>query len=133
MIVCGLVALAACATPAPPPVVTVAPPPPPVVEPERLAIPASGRHVVQPGETLAGISYRYNIKLAPLAAANGIGNRDLVRAGEVLALRWEPAPEVAAPPLRRSAGVGTGTTDDVPLRVILTPLSTGRPTTGPSS
>ncbi|GAB4532156.1 MAG: hypothetical protein Kow0063_12360 [Anaerolineae bacterium] len=57
---------------------------------QRLVIPApggpgqSGRHVVAPGETLTSIASRYGTTVAALAAANGLGETDLIYVGQVL-------------------------------------------------
>ena len=46
----------------------------------------AGVHVVQAGETLAGIAQRYGVSLETLAALNGISNTSLIRIGQRLAI-----------------------------------------------
>jgi nucleoid-associated protein YgaU len=41
-------------------------------------------HIVQPGETLAELSARYNISMETLARINDISDRDHIEAGSVL-------------------------------------------------
>ncbi len=79
---------------------------------QRLIIPGSGgttasapQHVVQRGETLAGIARRYGVSLWGLARANGISNPSLIYAGQVLIIT-EAAEPVTAPP---SGGSSTTT------------------------
>jgi LysM repeat protein len=57
-----------------------------------LTIPSQVRadsYTVQPGDTLTGIAQSHHISIDTIARANHIGNRDLIRAGEVLFI---PAP-----------------------------------------
>jgi len=64
---------------------------------QRLVIPGSGGqggggsssggvHVVQRGETLASIAYRYGTSVSALAAANGIRNPNLIYVGQRLTI-----------------------------------------------
>ena len=46
--------------------------------------PASGVHVVRPGETLMHISIRYGVKMSVIAAANGMSSLNLVYVGQRL-------------------------------------------------
>ncbi len=76
-------------------------------------------HVVQPGETVYAIAFRYDIDQRDLMAWNGIGDAALIRAGQRLRLSPPPdgGPSVAAgarttapspagrPPLRPSAAI----------------------------
>jgi|SRR5581483_2601520 len=76
-------------------------------------------HTVQPGETLDGLARRYGVGIAELARTNGIGDPDLIYAGDNLAIPESRvstvaatttpsvrATQVAVPPTRRDlAGV----------------------------
>ena len=53
-----------------------------------------GNYVVKPGDTLAYIAWRFGATLIELARANGIGNPNLIYAGDTVTV---PTPEVAAP------------------------------------
>ena len=74
----------------------VAPPPPrPAVSP----LPRDGVHVVQKGETMYGISFRYGLRYQDLAAWNGIADPYLIAVGQRLRLRpSQGAPIASAPP-----------------------------------
>lgn len=57
---------------------TVQPPPPPPP-------PTGGRYVVQPGDTLAAIARRFNVRLPALIAANPqIANPNLIFPGQII-------------------------------------------------
>lgn len=56
-----------------------------------------GTHVVQRGESLSTIAARYGMSAAELAAANGIENPNLVRAGSTLRLDSSPPPTPGTP------------------------------------
>lgn len=45
-----------------------------------------GIHVVQPGETLAAIAYRYGVSLSSLVSANGLSNPDFIFWGQRLVI-----------------------------------------------
>lgn len=60
---------------------------------------ASGVHVVRSGETLMGISIRYGVKMAAIAAANGMSSLHLVYAGQRLRI-----PGVGAAPTGGGGG-----------------------------
>lgn len=49
-----------------------------------LAVSGSAGYTVRLGETLSGIAARHGVSLQALVGANGIGNPDLIRAGETL-------------------------------------------------
>jgi LysM repeat protein len=59
---------------------------------QRLVIPihagpgpgSGGKHTVAPGETLTSITLRYATTVGALAAANGLGDTDLIYVGQVL-------------------------------------------------
>ncbi|XOB98381.1 peptidoglycan DD-metalloendopeptidase family protein [Deinococcota bacterium DY0809b] len=55
-----------------------------------LALAAAPVHVVRPGETLYRIARNYGVPLEVLAAANGIRNVNLIRAGQKLVIPSEP-------------------------------------------
>jgi LysM repeat protein len=69
---------------------------------QRLVIPVSGqagpggRHKVVSGETLTSIALRYGTTAAALAAANNLGNNDLIYVGQVLKVPGK-APGGSAP------------------------------------
>lgn len=75
---------------------------------------SAGIHVVKPGETLMGISIRYQVMMRDIAAANGFSNLKWVYAGQRLRIpsaastpvaapsAAAPAPSVAAPLTTRS-------------------------------
>jgi LysM repeat protein len=50
-------------------------------------------HVVQRGETLSTIAYRYGVGISALAAANGIGNWNLIYVGQRLRVPTAPGPQ----------------------------------------
>ena len=56
---------------------------------ERLAIPGkaqSGSYTVQPGDTLWGIAHALGVHLNDLLSLNSVGNPDLIRPGQTLAV-----------------------------------------------
>jgi lipoprotein NlpD len=57
-------------------------------------------HVVQPGETLYTIAWRYSIDYQDLAQFNGLSNPDLIYVGQRLSLR----PSAASRPTQASSG-----------------------------
>jgi murein DD-endopeptidase MepM/ murein hydrolase activator NlpD len=59
------------------------------VAPQRAPQPApvgSGRHTVQPGETLYSISRRYRVPVNTLSAQNGLASPSAIKAGQVLVI-----------------------------------------------
>ncbi len=56
-----------------------------------LALAAAPVHVVQPGETLYRIAETYGVPLEALAAANGIEDVNLIRAGQRLVVPSDPS------------------------------------------
>lgn len=112
-----------CTTASPPPTTAVAP----AAEPPRLAlptasvelrpIPSSGRHLVEPGETLSEIAFMYGLGTQALAWANDLEDPDDLLWGTRLRLRWSYPTEIAAlPPRRGGDGFGFGPVE--PLRVV---------------
>jgi LysM repeat protein len=78
---------------------------------EQTAAVAPTTHVVQIGETLAGIARRYGLTVSALAAANGITNTNLVYSGTTLVVSDRPvAPIVATQPTIATHVVGPGDT-----------------------
>ncbi|HEX7131841.1 MAG TPA: transglycosylase SLT domain-containing protein [Iamia sp.] len=75
----------------------------------------SGRHVVQPGETLSHVALRYGVSTATLAAANGLADPDFVRDGTTLTI---PAAGAATAP---ATGGSTGSTGGLPERLRASP------------
>lgn len=69
--------------------------------------PESGVHVVQPGDTLYKIAFRYGIDHRNLARWNGLSNPDLIFAGQRLVLRQPAAQAVAATQPASGAGRGS--------------------------
>ena len=67
----------------PPPAPTAAPQNPPPTAPPPSAQP-SGTYVVQWGDTLGGIAYRFGVTIAALTSANGISNYNQIFVGQVL-------------------------------------------------
>jgi LysM repeat protein len=57
--------------------------------------PGGGSYVVQAGDTLSGIAWQQGISTADLQAANGIGDADFIRIGQVLTI---PSAGVALEP-----------------------------------
>ncbi len=70
-----------------------APPPPPPKRPQPQA--DDGAHVVQPGETPAGIAKRYGIQTEELMRANNIADARKMQAGQKLVI---PGGAMAQPP-----------------------------------
>ncbi len=70
---------------------------------QRLVIPTpgsssgGGRHTVAPGETLTSIAFRYGTTVAALAAANGLGETDLIYVGQVLSVPGGASPGPVPP------------------------------------
>lgn len=54
--------------------------------PSIAPIPSGAMHVVRPGETLYGISFRYGLRYQDLAAWNGIGDPYVIEIGQQLRL-----------------------------------------------
>ena len=108
--VAGAFALLTAGACTPPP---ISYPPPPAVEAavalERRPIPASGRHVVEPGQSLSEIAWIYRLRTVDLARYNDITDVDRLAVGQRLRLRPPPAP--SSPP--------TAGTDAAPLRVVI--------------
>ena len=74
---------------------------PPVVQPPIYYPPTSCTYVVQPGDTLAKIAYRYGTTVSALVATNHIANPDVIYAGQVLTIpgcTTTPAPTPTPPP-----------------------------------
>jgi LysM repeat protein len=65
--------------------------------PLTVAIAAGQSHVIQPGETLSDIADRYGLSVAEIMSLNGIGDPDLIYAGESLSVDAQTA--VVAPVL----------------------------------
>ncbi len=64
--------------------------------------PEGGVYVIQPGDTLSGISLRFNVSLEALQNANGIADPDLIIAGQRLTIASpQPAAPVVPTPLVR--------------------------------
>ncbi|HEX6997058.1 MAG TPA: peptidoglycan DD-metalloendopeptidase family protein [Gammaproteobacteria bacterium] len=97
-------------------------------------------HVVQPGETLFGIAWRYGLDYRDLARWNGLDDPDYIRAGQ--RLRLAPAPDAgrtaaagggastaASPPARsgRQAPAATGSSASRPNARAATPLPSSPP------
>jgi lipoprotein NlpD len=73
--------------------------------PSISPLPADGLHVVRPGETLYGISFRFGLRYQDVAAWNGVPDPYLIEVGQRLRLspprRGElPPPRVAVAPAR---------------------------------
>jgi lipoprotein NlpD len=83
------------------------PPPPP--RPAISPLPRNGIHVVQRGETLYGISFRYGLRYQDVAALNGIGDSYLIAVGQRLRLSRAaaPPPRPTPPPVAPSAPVAS--------------------------
>ncbi len=69
--------------------------------------PESGVHVVQPGDTLYKIAFRYGIDHRNLARWNGLSNPDLIFAGQRLVLSQPAGQAVAATQPASGAGRGS--------------------------
>jgi len=61
------------------------------------------RYVVRVGDTLAGIAARSGVRVADIAAQNGITNPNLIREGAVLQIPRGPAPPTPPSPARNAA------------------------------
>ncbi len=98
----------------------------PVAEVAAAPAPArqagGGSHVVAPGETLSHIAVRYGVSVSALAAANGLGDPDLIRDGTTLTIPSGAVaaaePIVASTPAASSAGSGSSS---LPERLLATP------------
>jgi len=77
-------------------------------------------HIVQPGETLFGIAWRYGLDYRDLARWNGLDNPDFIRVGQRLRL----TPESSAAAGRTAASGGAQTAASPPARSAQTPAST---------
>lgn len=74
-------------TAVPPPTTTTIAPEPKATSTPRATATAGARtvtHVVQAGEDLGGIAAQYGVSVEDIVIANGIEDRDFVRAGEEL-------------------------------------------------
>jgi LysM repeat protein len=79
---------------------TVTPVPPPTVAPKPPPGPTC-TYVVQPGDTLSSIAYRFGTTTSAIAAANGIANPNRIYAGQKLIIpsaNCAPGPIPPAPP-----------------------------------
>ncbi|MBI5961152.1 MAG: PD40 domain-containing protein [Chloroflexi bacterium] len=85
---------AATLTPTITPTVTPTSEPTPVVFSPELLSTAGHPHIVQPGDTLMSIGYRYGVNWAALAALNNLVNPDILSVGQQLTvplLRYAPS------------------------------------------
>ncbi len=75
--------------------------PAPMPRPAPEAVPRDGYHVVQPGETLYGISFRYGLRYQDVAAWNRLDDASRIDVGQRLRLRppEQITPIVAASPV----------------------------------
>ncbi|MCZ7543610.1 MAG: LysM peptidoglycan-binding domain-containing protein [Anaerolineae bacterium] len=80
----------------------------PVAQPAPAAA-SGGTHVVQRGEHLAMIGRQYGVSAQAIAAANGIGNPNLIFAGQRLIIPGAGAPAPSAPVAQPAASSATGT------------------------
>ena len=73
---------------------------PPVAQPPIVYPPTNCTYVVQPGDTLAKIAYRYGTTVSALVTANNIANPNVIYAGQVLVLPncTTPPPPTPTPP-----------------------------------
>ena len=72
--------------------------------PTPMPAPAgSGRHTVQPGETLYSISRRYRVSVNALAQQNALASPSAIQAGQMLVIPGAGAPVAAAPAASRTA------------------------------
>jgi Tol biopolymer transport system component len=81
-------------TPTITPTATLTPPPTPVVFTPQLLGAAGHPHVVQPGDTLMSIGYRYGVNWKALAVLNDLTNPDVLSVGQQLTvplLRYAPS------------------------------------------
>lgn len=60
---------------------------------QHVGHPATGTYVVQPGDTLSGIAAKYGTSYQNLAAINGIGDPNLIQAGQILKVAGKPSGE----------------------------------------
>ena len=70
------------------------------VRPAPQSIPRDGYHVVQAGETLYGISFRYGLRYQDVAAWNQLDDASVIEVGQRLRLR--PPSVVTASPIPRA-------------------------------
>jgi LysM repeat protein len=85
---------------------------------QRLLIPATAQpkpcpytvHVVQRGETLAAIAYRYRVNLWDIVAANGLSNPNFIYTGQRLIIPCAQAPQPKPTPVPGTTGTPTVTT-----------------------
>ena len=107
------VTLAACgggddgpdATTTVPPTTTTVPPTTTTVPPTTTTVVTS--YVIQPGDTLNRIAYRFGITPSALAEANGITDPDRIEAGDELVI---PAPTASTTAPATPASTATATT-----------------------
>ena len=59
---------------------------------------AQTNYVIQPGDTLSSIAFRFNTTVAAIAAANNITNPNLIYAGESIIIPGEGGPSPGPPP-----------------------------------
>jgi len=86
---------------------------PPVVQPPIVYPPTRCTYVMQPGDTLAKIAYRYGTTVSALVEANNIANPNVIYVGQVLTLpgcTTTPAPTPTPPPATTSYVVQPGDT-----------------------
>lgn len=67
------------------------------------AEPVPGRYVVQPGDTLYSIAWRYGLDYHDVAAWNGIGSSYLIKPGQTLVLAAPAHVVMTRPPVRTTA------------------------------
>lgn len=84
---------------------------------QRLRIPSSTTyitHIVQRGETLSSIAYRYGVSYWDIAALNGLTNPNLIYVGQVLlipALGPVPTPTPTLPAVHEAIVISTPAAD----------------------
>ncbi|UCG26577.1 MAG: LysM peptidoglycan-binding domain-containing protein [Chloroflexota bacterium] len=74
---------------------------PPVVQPPIVHPPTTCTYVVQPGDTLAKIAYRYGTTVSALVEANNIADPNVIYVGQVLTIpgcAGTPPPPTPTPP-----------------------------------
>lgn len=109
-------------------------PGPPAVAVAGAQLGGGATYVVQPGDTLWGISRRFGITPSAIVAANGLAAPDLLRIGQVLLLPVAPAPmpgyTLPVPPLGDPSGsVGTAPPTTRPATTTTRTPTTTTPTT----